>query len=355
MQCMGNRPKDTGKISTEELSPRLQQLKTFSEIGKALTSSLDLKEILNVVMEQISELLKPKNWSLLLLDEEKGELRFEIAVGDGAQKIKGLKLKPGEGIAGWVAKEGKPLLVSDVGNDPRFSNKADIVSTFKTRSVVCVPLKTRGKSLGVIELINTVEGGRFNEEDLLMLTALADYAAIAIENALLFDKVENLTIKDDVAQIYNSRYMHRFLDYEIPRAARYGSSLSMIFMDLDYFKDVNDRYGHICGSKLLLEVAQLIVKNIRSADIVCRYGGDEFVVLMPETSKDKAFRAAEKIKKVIKETEFLKAEGVNYRITASIGVASFPGDAHDKLELIQMADKAMYTVKNRSRDGVATA
>ncbi len=336
----------------EERSYRLNQLKTFSEIGKALTSSLDLKEILNVVMEQISALLQPKNWSLLLLDEEKEELRFEIAVGEAAHRLKGLSLKVGEGIAGWVAREGKPLLVPDVSLDPRFSDKFDKVSKFKTRSVVCVPLKTRGKSLGVIELVNKVEDESFGEEDLLLLTTLADYTAIAIENALLFDKVQELTITDDLTRVYNSRYMHRFLDYEIERAKRYHYKLSMIFMDLDYFKDINDRYGHICGSKLLVEVARLILANIRTADIVCRYGGDEFVVLLPAAPKDKARIVADKLRRAIKETKFLKEEKIDCTLTASIGVACFPDDAKDKLELIHLADQAMYRVKNTTRDGV---
>ncbi|MBI5560977.1 MAG: sensor domain-containing diguanylate cyclase [Deltaproteobacteria bacterium] len=306
-------------------------------------------------MEQISGLLKPRNWSLLLLDSEKKELYFEIAVGEGAEKIRDLRLKLGEGIAGWVAKEGKPLLVPDVDKEPRFSTRGDKVSRFRTKSIICVPMQTRGKCLGAIELLNTAEDGIFSEEDLLILTTLAEYAAIAIENALLFDKVEELTITDDLTHIYNSRHMHRFLDYELSRASRYDYHLSMIFMDLDFFKDINDKYGHISGSRLLAEVAQLIVRNVRSADAVCRYGGDEFVVLMPETPKDKAFLVAEKIKNVIKENLFLKEDGINCRITVSIGVASYPRDAKDKLELIHLADRAMYAVKNRSRDGVEMA
>lgn len=356
----GNRAEELGRAFTDEtlmdeLTSRLRQLKTFSEIGKALTSSLDLKEIIAAVMEQIRGLLKPTNWSLLLLDEEKEELRFEIAVGEGADRIKDLKLKLGEGIAGWVAKEGRPLLIADVSKDPRFSKKADELSRFETKSIVCVPLRARGKSIGVIELLNAVENESFGEEDLLLLTTLADYAAIAIENALLFDRVQLLTITDDLTHLYNSRYMHRFLDYELARVSRYESHLSMLFMDLDYFKDVNDRYGHISGSKLLAEVAQVILKNIRNVDVACRYGGDEFVVLMPETPKTRAMNAAKKIKNVIRETVFLKDAGTNCHITISIGVASFPEDAKNKVDLIHLADKAMYSVKSLSRDGVAMA
>ncbi|NOS35220.1 MAG: GAF domain-containing protein, partial [Deltaproteobacteria bacterium] len=185
---------ELGKLpALSEHDKRVQQLNTFNEIGKALTSTLDLKEVLNILMEKISETLTSKNWSLLMIDEEKDDLYFEIVVGEGADNIKGVRLKLGEGIAGWVAQEGKPVLVPDVSKDPRFSNKADRSSSFETKSVVCVPMKSKGKCLGVIELINEVEDGSFGEEDLLMLMILADYTAIAIENANYLKEVQELT------------------------------------------------------------------------------------------------------------------------------------------------------------------
>ena len=188
--------------SSESVKKRLH-LTTFNEIVKALTSSLDLKEILNTIIDKISELLQPSNWSLLLIDEETNDLKFEIVVGEGSEKIKDVRLKMGEGIAGWVAQEKKPLLVPDVAKDPRFSKKADRASKFTTKSIICVPLATRGKCLGAIELINKVEEGSFGEEDLLVLTTLADYTAIAIENAMFLRKVQELTIRDDLTRLYN--------------------------------------------------------------------------------------------------------------------------------------------------------
>jgi diguanylate cyclase (GGDEF)-like protein len=340
----------------EERAQRLKQLATFSEIGKTLISTLDLKEILNTVMQQISDLLHPKNWSLMLVDEKKNELYFEIAVGEGADKIKDLRLKVGEGIAGWVAKEGKSLLVSDVNKDPRFSKKADRKSKFATRSIICVPLKTKGRCHGVIELINKAdEEWNFGEEDLLLLTTLTDYTAIAIENSKLFDRVDELTVKDDLTALYNSRYLHRCLDHEVERSRRFDYDISMIFMDLDYFKHINDNHGHLSGSRLLKEIGQLIVANVRAVDVACRYGGDEFVVVMPETTKKNARIVAEKLRQSFKKHRFLQEEGINCTMTASFGVATYPEDAKDMLELIQLADQAMYRVKNRSRDGVETA
>jgi diguanylate cyclase (GGDEF)-like protein len=339
----------------EEHLKRLKALASFHEIGKALTSTLDLKEVLRIMMDKISELLNPKDWSLLLVDEERKDLYFEIVVGKGSEKIKKARLKRGEGIAGWVAKEGEPLFVPDVAKDKRFSARIDNISNYITESIICAPLKSKGRVLGVVELINKGDSGLFKEEDLNLLTTLADYTAIAIENAKYFQKVQDLTITDDVTTLYNSRYLHRFLEYESERARRYKSNLSLIFLDIDYFKRVNDTYGHICGSKLLKEIGVLLLSKIRKVDVACRYGGDEFVLVLPHTTKEDAFNVAKKIKSSMKQTRFLKDEGLKIKITASFGVASIPSDSEDSTGLIRLADNAMYKVKGLSRDGVLMA
>lgn len=347
---------DRNEAQTKETNQRLLQLAAFNEIGKALTSSLDLREILKIVMVKVSELMHPKNWSLLLLDEGTNELRFEIIVGPGSEKLKDFRLKVGEGVAGWVAKEGVPLLVPDVSKDPRFCEKADKLTEFRTKSIICVPLSARGKCLGVIELINKVgEGAGFNEEDLLMITTVADYTAIAIENAYFFNKVQELTITDDLTKLYNSRFLHTRLEYEIERAKRFNYDLSIIFLDLDFFKEVNDSYGHMRGSKLLKEIGDLISSMTRNVDMACRYGGDEFIVVMPGTSKKNAAVVAQKIRDAMREGVFLQDEGLSIHMTGSFGVASYPDDARDKDELIHLADHAMYRIKNLKKDGVAEA
>ncbi len=355
MKPTGGAKPSGGKMETKELLQMRHQLVTFTEIGKALTSSLDMKEVLAIVMEKIRELLRPKNWSLLLLDPATKELRFEIAVGKGSEKLRNLRLKLGEGVAGWVAREKVPVLVPDVSKDPRFCGKADRVSNFKTQSIICVPMVARGKCLGVIELINKVEEDGFVEDDLLLLTSLADFTAIAIENANSLNRVQELTITDDLTRLYNSRFLHSRLDYEVERAKRFNLALSMIFLDLDNFKTVNDSHGHLMGSKLLTEVARLILGMIRNIDMACRYGGDEFIVMMPETTKKNAVMVAQKLRNAMRETVFLREEGINITVTGSFGVASFPVDAQNKDGLIQMADHAMYRVKNETRDGVAEA
>ncbi len=353
MEIKSRRASDLKKVDDGGNSESIQQLVSFSEIGKALTSTLDIRELLGIVLDQVSSFFKPKDWSLLLVDEEQGDLRYEIVVGEDSEKIKDLRPKLGEGIAGLVANRGIPLIVPDVSKDPRFSGEKDTLYSFVTGPVVSIPIKTRGKILGVIELYNVEKEHLDSKEDMLLLTTIADYTAIAIENAMLFKQVQELTITDDLTLLHNSRYFQSTIEYEIEKAKRYEYPLSMIFLDLDYFKEVNDKYGHICGSTLLKEVGDILKKSLRTVDIACRYGGDEFVVLMPETSKKNAVFVAERLRVLIKKTEFLKEQGVNCHVTSSLGVGTFPDDANDKLSLLHVTDKAMYSVKNQSRNAVA--
>lgn len=339
----------------ETLKNKAKELTIFHEIGKALTSTLDIKEIMSIIMAKVNDLLVPENWSLLLVDEEKNELFFEIVVGGDTKAIKNIRLKIGEGIAGWVAKTGEPLLVDDVKNDKRFTKKVDKASNFKTESVICVPLKSKGKILGVIELINRVNKVQYDKNDLLILLIIADYAAIALENAKYFQRVQELTITDDLTKLYNSRYMHEFLDIEVSRIERYGGNMSIVFIDLDHFKEVNDTYGHLIGSQLLVEISKVIASKLRKIDFAARYGGDEFVLCLTHTDKKSAHLVASRIRKALNSTVFLKNHDLKIKITASFGIASLPEDATDKVELIKLADQAMYRVKNSTRDNIELA
>ncbi|MDF1555417.1 MAG: sensor domain-containing diguanylate cyclase [Deferrisomatales bacterium] len=337
------------------LERRNEELETLVEIGKALTSTLDLREVLSTIMEKVGLLLKPKTWSLLMLDEDTDELTFEIAVSPAADQLKGIRLRKGEGIAGWVALHGEPLLIPDVAADPRFSPQVDEAVAFTTSSIVCVPLKSKNRVLGVVELVNSMGEKLFSEADLKILSTIADYAAIAIENARYFETAHELVISDDLTGLFNARHLLEFLDYELDRAKRYGTCLSMVFLDLDRFKQVNDTHGHLVGSRLLVEVGQIIKKHIRKADIAARYGGDEFVIVLPNTGKEGATTMAQNLRDLMREHYFLASEGYRIRLTASFGVACYPDDAQSKLTLIRQADQAMYRVKEGNRDGVLTA
>jgi diguanylate cyclase (GGDEF)-like protein len=220
---------------------------------------------------------------------------------------------------------------------------------------VAVPVRFRGQCLGVIELINCVGVEGFSQRDLALLEALADYAAIAIENARYVQRIHELTITDDCTTLYNARHLNFMLDTEIYRSHRYSFEFSIIFIDLDHFKSVNDTHGHLVGSKLLGEIGEAIKSHCRLIDLAFRYGGDEFVVLLPQTSKENAVGVANRLHKLIRETVWLKNTNVNVRVTASVGVACYPTDSRTKAELLHLADEAMYLVKNTSRDRVAAA
>ncbi|HUO34198.1 MAG TPA: sensor domain-containing diguanylate cyclase [Candidatus Acidoferrum sp.] len=335
--------------------PQANELTVFHELGKALTSSLQLDQVLRTIMEKINEVLHPDTWSLLLMDEEKRELYFQIATGEGAEALKDVRIKVGQGLAGWVAEAGKAVVVPDTSKDSRFFGKVDEKTRMETRSIVAVPVRFRDQCLGVIELINCVGDEGFSNRDLALLEALADYAAIAIENARHVQRIHELTITDDCTSLYNARHLNFMLDTEIYRSHRYAFEFSLIFIDLDHFKNVNDTHGHLMGSKLLGEIGQSIKDRCRMIDMAFRYGGDEFVVLLPQTSKENAIGVGRRLHKLIRETVWLKDTGLNVKITASVGIASYPTDSRTKAELLHLADEAMYLVKNTSRDSVAAA
>lgn len=330
------------------------EVNVFHELGKALTSSLQLDQVLRTIMEKINEVLHPDTWSLLLMDADKQELYFQIATGAGAEALKDVRIKVGQGLAGWVAQSGEAVVVPDTSKDSRFFGQVDEKTKVATRSIVAVPVRFRDQCLGVVELINCVGPEGFSQRDLALLEALADYAAIAIENARHVQRIHELTITDDCTSLYNARHLNFMLDTEIYRSHRYAFEFSLIFIDLDHFKSVNDTHGHLVGSKLLAEIGEAIKQHCRLIDLAFRYGGDEFVVLLPQTSKDNALGVARRLHKLIGETAWLKDE-VNVRLTASVGVASYPTDSRTKAELLHLADEAMYLVKNTTRDRVAAA
>jgi len=329
------------------------EVRVFHELGKALTSTLELDQVLRTIMQKIDEFLRPDTWSMLLLDEASQELYFELAIGKGSDALGDVRIKLGQGIAGWVAQHGKPVVVPDVSKDTRFFGKIDEKTKMETQSIVAVPVRFRDHCLGVIELVNCIGPKGFDEKDMGLLEALADFAAIAIENARHVKRIHELTITDDCTSLYNSRYLHQMLDKEIYRSQRYGYEFSLVFIDLDHFKHINDTHGHLIGSRLLYEIGNLLKNNSRLIDFAFRYGGDEFVLLLPQTSKENAIIAARRIHKMIGDTVWLTAEELNIRITASLGLACYPVDSRTKVQLLQLADEAMYHVKNSTRNGVA--
>ncbi len=337
-----------------ETARQTQELHIFHDVAKALTSSLDLDSILQTIMEKMAEYFRPDTWSLLMVDEQKNELYFAIAVGSAAEALKNVRLKVGEGIAGHVAKYGEKLVVPDVSADKRFAKRIDKVTQWETQSIICIPLRAKLRVLGVIQLVN-VDMAHFGHEEQFFLQALCDYAAIAIENARSVEKIQELTITDDCTGLYNARHLYKTLQTEVYRSARFGYEFSVIFIDLDHFKQVNDTHGHLVGSKLLAEIGYLIKAQLRLIDFAFRYGGDEFVVLLPQTPKDAALVVARRLRDSLRASNFCKDEGLNLNVRASIGLATYPHDAKTPHDIIRQADEMMYMVKNSTRDNIGIA
>lgn len=335
-----------------ELEQQIKRLSLFHEVGKAVASTLDLRKVLETIMAKINVFLRPDAWSLLMLDEKSNDLYYEMAAGAGNASLKDARVKLGEGIGGWVAEHGEPVLIEDVSKEPRFGLENEEWHAGAC-SIVCVPVKVRARVLGAIELVNTSKTRHFHEDDIPILVNLADYAAIALENARYVQRIHELTITDDCTALYNARHLNFVLDSEIYRSIRYGYEFSVIFIDLDHFKQVNDTHGHLAGSKLLWHVGTLIKGHLRLIDYAFRYGGDEFVVLLPQTSKHNALSVVRRLRELLNSKVFLDEEGLNVKVTASFGVAGFPADAHTRKDLLHLADEAMYLVKNTTRDNIA--
>lgn len=331
-----------------------RELEIYEEVNKDLASSIDLNSILDTIMKRAKELTKAETWTVFLVDEGTGELVFERTEGKKTKETQKFRLMMGEGIAGWVAKGGMPVLVPDVSHDKRFSQKIDSAFNLKhkIKSIMCVPIKSNEKPLGVIEVFNKTTEEPFTREDFNQLIKIIDQSSILIERALLYQKVEELSITDDLTKLFNTRYLNRTIEMEIQRSLRYRTSVSLIFMDIDDFKQINDRHGHLVGSKILAEMGQLLIRNLRTVDVVVRYGGDEFVIVLPHTPPAAAALIAERIRKSVDRNVFLEKEGYTLKITASFGVASYPESARSKEELLRLADEAMYKVKYHTKNGV---
>ncbi|MCK6548568.1 sensor domain-containing diguanylate cyclase [Myxococcota bacterium] len=353
---MANRPasNDPAKRADgpfDELHRTGEHVMLFNEIAKALTSTLEPHEVLRVIVQQISTIVRPTSWSLILQDEQTGELYFEIAVGPGTERLRGLRMAPDEGIAGTAFSTGEAQIVTDASASGLHARRVDELTRVTTRNVIALPLRSRGRVLGVLELVNGLDRP-MSREAFQSLKAIADYAAIAIENARNFRRVQELTIKDDHTGLHNARHLRERLQVEAERALRFQHPLSLVFLDLDRFKEINDTWGHPVGSALLAEVGTLLMSSIRKVDTAFRYGGDEFALLLVETDGHGARAVARRVRELIADHVFLRARGLAVRVTASIGIATLPDDVHSAAELLDLADQAMYRAKALGRNEV---
>jgi len=341
--------------SSRRLRETSHRLQVLGEIVATANSILEPRRVLNVIMSRIQELIPSEAWSILLVDEETGDLTFEMALGEKGSDLSSTRIKMGEGVAGWVAQTGEAAIVNDVKRDKRFQHRFDVLTRFQTRAILCAPLTSRGRTIGVVEIMNPSSGSRFTRKELNLLLTLVEPAAIALENAILFQKTQRLAVTDDLTKLYNSRYLTSFLEEAIRRAKDEDGQLAVVFLDLDGFKSINDRHGHLYGSRTLSEVARIVGNAVREEDVVSRYGGDEFVVILPDTDGAGAFKVAERIRRSLNEHVFLEEYGLEASLSASFGVSLFPDHGEGPQDLMQKADQAMYSVKERGKDAVCLA
>jgi diguanylate cyclase (GGDEF)-like protein len=253
-------------------------------------------------------------------------------------------------VARWVMANGREFATADLRRDERIRGLCG--------AVLAIPLRSRSRTVGalvVLERTAAVSQPRLGATVGTLLGAVLEDTAVALDNALALQRAEALSVTDDLTQLYNSRYLNQSLRREVKRASRSGRPLSLLFIDLDGFKSVNDVHGHQAGSRALVEAAQVIRRSGRETDVVARFGGDEFSLVLPDTGSEGAAAVAERVRERIASHTFLSGDGLVIRLTVSVGVATLPDVAASADELLKAADMAMYRVKGSGKNRVCVA
>jgi len=326
-------------------------------------------EVLNVVTTRLNEVKEPEmlyetivdisvhladaeRGSLMLLEEGTSYLAIKAAKGINKKLFKEMKIKVGEGVAGKVFYEGIPLIVYDIERNERGLPRRR--PSYRTGSFISIPLKIGAKKIGVLNISDKIKGQVFSEEDLALLHSFASYASIALERSMYYSlvgRLKELSITDSLTGLFNRRYFEERFFEELQRSERHNLSFSLAMIDIDDFKLFNDTEGHLAGDEVLKNIANIAKESTRVIDIISRFGGEEFAIIMPQTEKDEAFFVGERIRKSAKEQllhtwrTFPKES-----ITITVGVATFPSDGRGMKELIRNADKALYKGKKEGKD-----
>ncbi|MDP2657983.1 MAG: sensor domain-containing diguanylate cyclase [Candidatus Deferrimicrobium sp.] len=331
------------------LESNVQYLRTMAEVSTVIAGTLDPEELYRMIPERVMAKLGLNDFCIMLYSREAKRLVAKSVSVGGGGTMPGFTLAPGEGVAGKVFTTGEPAWIPDVRSSPDFlhygGHRTDV------RSFMCVPLVSKGKNIGVL-MLNHPEPNAFEPELLPTMRVLASYIAIAIENAEMFGLVKSLAEKDSLTLLYNHGSFHEKLAIELERANRYVRPMAVIILDLDHFKEINDRYGHTTGDRVLALVAGVLGAHLRMTDIAARYGGDEFAVILPETDLSSAAVIAERIAEGISNVRLdIGGESV-ISFTASVGYASCNHDAPGRGEILNIADRLMYDTKRRGPGGV---
>jgi diguanylate cyclase (GGDEF)-like protein len=338
------------------LNKKFDQYIAISELTKGLAPIQNYGTLLQTILDKSAELLKAEQGSLMLIDHDTDALLLEAKKGIVEGVSAKLRISRGEGIAGKVAEIGEPFLVKDVEQDPRTNQKNR--QHYKTSSFVSVPLKIDNRIIGVLNLSDKTSGEVFDEDDLTLIQTFATHAALVMERNVFFNQTEELkklTITDSLTGLLNRRYLYERLKIEIARAERTSHQLSLLMVDLDGFKACNDSLGHIFGDKILKSVAETLFNTVRTMDIVSRYGGDEFMIILPETGESLASEIADRVRSNVINNVPLPQDGDStkpHSITASIGIVCYPDHGTSVELLLENVDKALYRAKKSGRNRV---
>lgn len=318
------------------------QLEAINLIARQTTAVLEIDELLRKVCEFLLQAFPVDHVAVLLLEEDK--LVFRAHRGRLTPLFKeGVTLLDADGLCRQALRGSKPVLVNDVT-----SVRGYIQGFTETRSELCIPLLSFGQTVGVLSL-ESANLNAFEESDVPALESVADICANAIQNAHYFERVRHMAYVDGLTGVFNRRYFEIRVQEEIERAKRYSGAMSLIMIDIDHFKRMNDEYGHLMGDDVLRQISTIFSQNLRKVDVGCRYGGEEFTIIVPETTGEDAYYVADKLRRVIQTTVF---PGVPSAVTISAGVASYPANGDNRDALIKAADEALYSAKQSGRNTV---
>ena len=326
------------------LRSQLDRRETLLEVIRESNATVDPKKVAGWLVHQARAWIPSPCWVVVARDL-KGDLAVIADEGMTPNMTPSIWM-----AAHWVMRHGTELLSGDLAKD---SGKPGVVG-----SAIAFPLVCRNRTVGALVALDPLPSAAtpvLGAALSLTIRSLLEPPAIALDNALSLQRTEAVSVTDDLTGLYNSRYLNLVLRRESKRASRSGRPLSLLFMDLDGFKGVNDSHGHLAGSKALVEAAAIIRGSARETDVAARFGGDEFSVILPDTGRDGAVSVAERIRDRINAWEFLASDGLSIHLTASIGVATLPDVAASAEELLRAADVAMYRVKDAGKNGIHIA
>ncbi len=335
------------RLAGKSLQTRINRYLMLREVAQILASSLDFEKTAALIVRKTLEVMGKRGFCLLYLTDVEGQ---KLALKASWESK--IKSKTGDEFDDWVLKRGQVLLVENVEKDFRFG-VSDAAKERRVGSLISAPLISGERIIGILR-VDSEELNTFLTDDLRLLSILATLAAVSIENAQLYCRTEELAITDGLTGLYVHRYFQERLGEELERAMRSNSFLSFLMIDIDHFKDYNDRYGHSVGDIVLKKVSKVLKEKAGDGAIVARYGGEEFAVVLPRTEKKAAIKIAEIIRKAIAD-EAVTVRRKKTNITVSAGVAAFPVDAMIKGDIIRKADEALLRAKTEGRNRVCAA